>query len=233
MYHACAVQLMILFSKCAFGSIDSIIHDRTYLSPLLEHQATDNESLSSEEEKATTSDTSTDDLLSSENEEILDDEMTTQAEIDDTMIEVTGEMVEHEMTAHMEDNISENQQNDMYVENEHNENLPHVTTSFKIIQIWICMVLFRIYFKFKLTKAALLSICGLYQSYCTTLLIDCAICFPHPFIIYIRLSDQVRWKRQLSLCVLMMHVTSCINQINLRKINHTPISFVVKDVVVN
>ena len=49
----------------------------------------------------------------------------------------------------------------MYVENEHNENLPHVTTLFKIIQIWICMVLFRIYFKFKLTKAALLSICGL------------------------------------------------------------------------
>ena len=78
------------------------------MSPLLEHQATDNESLSSDEEKATTSDTSTDDLLSSENEEILDDEMTTQAAIDDTMIEVTGEMVEHEMTAHMEDNILEN-----------------------------------------------------------------------------------------------------------------------------
>ncbi|KAL5470788.1 hypothetical protein EMCRGX_G028807 [Ephydatia muelleri] len=56
---------------------------------LSEHQATDNESLSSDEEKATTSDTSTDDLLSSENEEILDDEMTTQAAIDDTMIEVT------------------------------------------------------------------------------------------------------------------------------------------------
>eukprot|EP00731_Ephydatia_muelleri_P008580 Em0004g918a len=84
---------------------------------LSEHQATVNESLSSDEEKATTSDTSTDDLLSSENEEILDDEMTTQAAIDDTMIEVTGEMVEHEMTAHMEDNILENQQNDILLLN--------------------------------------------------------------------------------------------------------------------
>ena len=37
------------------------------LSPLLEHQSTDNEALSSEDEIATTLDTSTDDVLSSEN----------------------------------------------------------------------------------------------------------------------------------------------------------------------
>ena len=131
--------------------------------PLLEHQSTDNGALSSEDEKATTSDTCTDDVLSSENEEILtlDDETTTQAAIDETMIEMTGEMVEHEMAAHMEDSLSEKQQNDMQVKNEHEEPSPHLTTSFNNIQSWICMVLFRIYFKFKLPKAALLSICGL------------------------------------------------------------------------
>ena len=90
--------------------------------------------------------------------------MTTQAAIDETMIEMTGEMVEHEMTAHMEDSVSENQQNDMHVENEHDEPRPHLTTSFNNVQIWICIVLFCIYFKFKLTKAAHLSICGLISS---------------------------------------------------------------------
>eukprot|EP00731_Ephydatia_muelleri_P023482 Em0015g1065a len=58
---------------------------------LSEHQSTDDEALSSEDEIATTLDTSTDDVLSFENEEILtlDDEMTTQAAIDETMIEMT------------------------------------------------------------------------------------------------------------------------------------------------
>ena len=46
------------------------------------------------------------------------------------MIEMTGEMVEHEMTAHMKDSVSENQQNDMQVENEHDEPPPHLTISF-------------------------------------------------------------------------------------------------------
>ena len=102
------------------------------MSPLLEHQSTDNEALSSEDEIATTLDTSTDDVLSSENEEILtlDDEMTTQTAIDETMIEMTGEMVEHEMTAHMEDSVSENY---VHVENEHDETPPHLTTSFNNI----------------------------------------------------------------------------------------------------
>ena len=44
--------------------------------------------------------------------------------------EMTGEMVEHEMTAHMEDSVSEN---DMHVENEHDETPPHLTTSFNNI----------------------------------------------------------------------------------------------------
>ena len=98
-------------------------------------------------------------MLSSENEEVLisdslADEITTQAAIDETIIEMTDEMVAHEMPAHMEDNVSENQQIDMHVENELNENHPHLT-SLNDIQVWICMVLLRIYFKFKLTKAAL------------------------------------------------------------------------------
>ena len=60
--------------------------------------------------------------------------------------------MDHDSAAHMEDSVSENQRNDMQVENEHDEPPPHVTT-FNNIQIWICMVLFCIYFKFKLPKA--------------------------------------------------------------------------------
>ena len=117
------------------------------------------------------------------------------------------------MTAHMEDSVSENQRNDMQVENEHDEPPPHVTT-FNNIQIWI-------YFAFTSSlsyqKQYVCQHVGLYQSYCTTLLIHCAIhvCFPQPFLIYTRLFDQVRWKRQFSLCVQMMRVTSCINLMNL------------------
>ena len=147
-------------------------------------------------------------MLSSENEEIvtLDDEMTNQAAINETMIE---------MTAHMEDSVLEKQQNDMQVKNEHEVPPPHLTTSFNKIQSWICMVLFRIYFKFKLPKQHFCQYVGLYQSYCTTLLFHCAIYFPQPYIIYTRLFDQVRWKRQFSLCVQMMRVTSYINLMNL------------------
>ena len=138
--------------------------------------------------------------------------MTTQAAIDETMIEMTGEMVEHEMTAHMEDSVSEN---DMHVENEHDETPPHLTTSFNNIQIWICMVLFRIYFKFKLTKAALVSICGLISILSHHIAHPLCNMFPTTLHNLYKVVRSSNWKRQFSLCVQMMRVTSYINQMNL------------------